>query len=780
MKRLCYILLAALCCSCGHEGKDYTALVDTRVGTESRFELSYGNTYPATGRPFGMHLWSPQTGLHGDGWKYKYQDNEIRGFVQSHQCSPWTGDYATLALFPETGQLEPLAACRGAAFSHKDEVAMPHYYSVRFRNGILTEMAPTEHGNHFRFSFPKGGDAYLLIDGTNRIADMSIDAAGRTVRGCISSGRYGRMRLDNWFEIVFDQDFKDYGTWEDNNCVQMRKLDNDNMIAASSSEPELVPAGITPGAAETKGRQGGVYLTFPEGATVDVRIASSYISPEQADVTLKAELGSHTKLEQTVAEGRKVWNESLGRIEVEGGTEETLRTFYTNMYHSSLFPRMFHEMDSEGNPYYFSPFDWEVHKGYMYTDIGYWDAFRSQFPLYNIINREMQGRYMAAIMDIYDQLGWLPSWPFPGETSGMIGNHAVSLLADAWVKGIRTFDIAKALDAYEHEISAERGAHVNSHGRVGASYYDSIGYVPYPEIEAATAMTLEYAYDDFCGWVLANETGNKELMEKYAKGMQNYRNVFDREAGFMRGRDASGRWADGFRPGAWGGPFIEGNSWHYTWSVFQDIRGLVDLFGSEKAFTDRLDRVFSSPAIIDLGYYDDIFNEMVEMVIAGMGQYEHGNQPIHHMAYLYDYAGQPWKTQYWVRQIMQRLYNSGPKGYPGDEDQGSMSAWYVISALGFYSVTPGTTQYALGSPLFGKATINLENGRTFSVEAENNSEENVYIQSATLNGKPLDRNWIDHSEIMEGGILHLVMGPEPETSRGTGRDAAPFSVTDGQ
>lgn len=772
------ILCIFLCYACSDRTRDYVSLVDTRIGTASRFELSYGNTYPGTGRPFGMHLWSPQTGDNGDGWKYTWNAGCIRGFCQSHQCSPWTRDYASLSLFPESGKLQVLARERGAQFRHEDEVALPHRYSVKFKNGITTEMAPTERCNLFSFGFPEGSESFVVIDGCREFSEMKIDTVHNAVTGVITLFTRNAGTMKNWFIVEFDRPFTAYGSWKDPAPTKWFGYNNNSIIKVfESGTPECEEAGILEGAGVSSGYNAGVYLSFGESGTVQAKVASSYISMEQARINLERELGDGATLERTAEEGRKDWNEALGKISVEGGRDEDIRTFYACLYHASIFPRMIYEFDAEDNPHYFSPFDFTIHDGYMYTDIGYWDAFRSQFPLFNIIHREVQEKYMADILDIYDQRGWLPSWTFPYENSGMIGNHAISLLADAWAKGIRSFDPVKALEAYRHEITAKRDYNRMSHGRFGAKEFRELGYVPYPEYHYGTAVTLEYAYDDFCAWALAMMSGNEELAEEFGRTMYNYRNVFDRETGFMRGRGADGKWTPDFRPGAWGGPFIEGNAWHYNWSVFQDIQGLINLYGSDKAFTDKLDDIFSAPAIIEVGHYGEIFNEMVEMVVAGLGQYEHGNQPMHHVAYLYDYAGEPWKTQYWTRRIMSQLYNPGPKGYPGDEDQGSMSAWYVMSALGFYPVTPGTGQYAIGSPLFRKAVITLEDGKTFTVEAENNSAENVYIQSATLNGKPFERNWIEHSEIMAGGVLHFVMGPDPATDRCTGKDASPFSLS---
>ena len=767
-----------LCCACTERSGEYTSMVDTRTGTDSRFEISYGNTYPATGRPFGMHLWSPQTGENGFGWKYTWDAELIRGFCQSHQCSPWTRDYASLALFPETGELQVLSSCRGARFSHRDEVAMPHYYSVRFENGIKVEMTPTERCNLFRFDFPGSAEAFVVIDGCGIFSEMRIDTQNNTVTGCIPVFTRGGTELKNWFVVEFDRPFASYGSWKDPNALVSTGYDNRSMLLASEQEgTEMEEAEICEGGLSASGNNTGVYLSFENGGRVHAKVASSYLGAEQALTNLNREIGEGMTLECIGREGEKVWDALLGRISVTGGNDRDIRTFYDCLYRASLFPRMFHEFDRDGNPRYMSPFDCKMHDGYMYTDIGYWDAFRSQFPLYNILNTGMQEMYVKDILDIFDQTGWLPSWPFPGETSGMVGNHAISLLADAWAKGIRCFDPGKALEAYLHEVTAKREWRGLSHGRYGAAEYNALGYVPWPEMMFGTALTLEYAYDDFCAWNLARMSGNEEMAEYFGRTMYNYRNVFDRETGFMRGRSADGEWAPDFRPGAWGGPFIEGNAWHYNWSVFQDIQGLINLYGSDEAFIGRLDRLFATPAIIDLGHYGEIFNEMVEMVVAGMGQYAHGNQPAQHIAYLYDYAGQPWKTQYWTRRIMTGLYKPEPKGFPGDEDQGSMSSWFVMSALGLYPVTPGTSQYAIGSPLFEKAVISLENGLTFTIEAGNNSEENIYIQSATLNGEPFERNWIDHSEIMAGGVLHFEMGPAPAYNRCTGKDAAPFSLS---
>lgn len=732
--------------------KDVVEYVNTLQGTNSKHELTRGNTYPTTALPFGMHTWTPQTGKNGDGWKYQYFKKTIRGFQQAHQCSSWTTDYCVFSFFPLTGKLVVNEDERATGFSHENETAKPNYYKVKLDNGIVTEMAPTERGAHLRFSFP-GGNSYLVLDGYTGFSQVKIWPKERKITGYVSNNKNNKGNLiKSYFEVHFDKPFKSYGTWEN------RK----NTIQANGLESE--------------GEGKGAYLQFGDGETVQAKVASSYISPEQASLTLKTELGKFKNLDDTKAAAAKIWNAHLGRIAVEGGTEEEKATFYSCFFRASLFSRQFYEYDKDGKPYYFSPYDGKIHYGYMFTDTGFWDTFRAQFPLNALMYPTMHGRYMQALLHAQEQCGWLPSWSFPGEGGSMIGNHAISLLADAWVKGIRTFDPQKALQAYLHEATI-KGPWGPSNGRHGFKEYYQLGYVPYPEYGEATAKTLEYAYDDFCGYQLADVTGNGFYKNIFARQMFNYKNVYDSATGFMRGRKANGDWTPNFDPVEWGGPFTEGNAWHWQWSVFHDVQGLIKLMGGTKNFNAKLDSVFSSSNKVNVGTYGGMIHEMTEMVMADMGQYAHGNQPIQHMIYLYNYSGEPWKAQQHVREVMRRLYNATENGYPGDEDQGQTSSWYVLSALGFYSVCPGTDQYVIGSPVFNKTTITLEDGKKFVIEAKGNNTGNVYIQSATLNGKRYSRNWLRYSDIANGGLLRFYMGNKPALKRGLAEEDKPFSLT---
>ena len=736
------------------EQKELVKYVNTLQGTDSNYGLSYGNTYATIAMPYAMHTWAAQTGKNGEGWKYQYSADKIRGFQQAHQCSPWVGDYAVFSIMPVVGKLIVNEDKRASKFSHSNESAHPNYYKVKFDNGIATEIAPTMRGAHLRFTYPKNEDAYLVLDGYIDMSEMNIDPVKKQITGWVNNQRFvnNSATFRSYFVIQFDQSFEAYGVWENQ---------KDEIFANKTSG---------------SGKGYGAYIKFKRGSIVQAKTASSYISYDQARITLNRELGKDKNLEVTKAKGAKTWNDLFNRVLVEGGTEEQMKTFYSCLFRANLFSREFYELDENNEPYYYSPYDGKVHKGYMYTDNGFWDTFRSQFPLTNILHPTMQGRYMNALLAAQEQCGWLPSWSFPGETGGMIGNHSISLLTDAWAKGIRTFDPEKALKAYAHE-SMNKGPWGGANGRAFWKEYWQLGYVPYPESMGSTSQTLEYAYDDFCGYQLAKMTGNEFYKRIFARQMYNYRNVFDSITGFMRGKDKNGKWSEPFNPYEWGGPYCEANAWHYTWSVFHDVQGLINMFGSDERFTTKMDSVFTIPNTIVPGTYGGVIHEMKEMQLANMGQYAHGNQPIQHMIFLFSYAGQPWKTQYWSRQIMDRLYNSSEKGYPGDEDQGGMSSWYVLNALGIYSVCPGTDEYVIGSPLFKKITITTEDNKKFIIEAKDNSKENVYIQSATLNGNSLEKNYITYSDIVNGGILRFEMGDKPNKTRGITKDSAPFSLS---
>lgn len=756
MKNIAIIIIssAILFLSC-NISKEYNLVeyVNTLQGTDSWPEYSYGNTYPTVAVPYLMHAFSPQTGKNGDGWKYQYSEKTIRGFQLTHQCSPWVRDYATISLMPQTNILLVNEDERAIGFSHENEIAKPHYYGVQLENNVNVEISPVKRGGMMKFTFPENEKAYLVLDGYIGKSSVKIIPNENKIIGWVKSGFLFPNEMKGFFILSFDKPFKSYGTWEN----------RENKIVKGSISDE--------------GDGIGAFVEFAQGETVQVKITMSYISPEQAELTLIQELGDFDNLEDVSEEARKLWNDLLNRIVVEGDDEDDKATFYSCLFRSNLFSHTFYEINNEGEPYYRSPYDFEVHYGYMYTDNGFWDTFRSQFPLTNILHPTMQGRYMQSLIDAKEQCGFFPAWSCPGMSGIMIGNHVISLLADAWAKGIRSFDPEKALDLYFHEIT-NVSFWKGSSGREGHEYYFERGYIPFEVSSESAAKTLEYAYDDWCAYNLAKMIGNKKYEEIYGELIYNYKSIWDTETQHMRGRKLDGGWAfEDFNPYRWGNPFTEGNSAQYTWSVFHDVNGLIELMGGEEEFNTRLDSFFNGTNEFDKGAYFDVIHEIKEMLAADMGQYAHGNQPCQHVPYLYNYSGEPWKTQSQVRKVMSKLYNATPQGYPGDEDQGGLSSWYILSAMGIYSVCPGTDQYVLGSPMFNKITIKLENGKKFIIEAEKNNKENVYIDYAELNGVEHTKNWITYSDIVEGGKLKLLMSKSPNIIRGTNPEDRPYSIS---
>ena len=750
------ILLTAclIACSLMAEAKDWTQYVNPLMGTQSSFELSTGNTYPAIARPWGMNFWTPQTGKMGDGWQYTYTANKIRGFKQTHQPSPWINDYGQFSIMPVTGKLEFDEEKRASWFSHKGEIATPSYYKVYLaEHDVVTEMTPTERAVLFRFTFPENEHSYIVVDAFDKGSYVKVIPEENKIIGYTTRNSGGvPENFKNYFVIEFDKPFTYKGTFAD------KKLEEGNL--------------------EQKADHTGAIIGFStrKGEIVHARIASSFISFEQAAQNLK-ELGNDS-FEQLAQKGNDAWNNVLGKIEVEGGNLDQYRTFYSCLYRSLLFPRKFYEFTADGQPVHYSPYNGQVLPGYMYTDTGFWDTFRCLFPFLNLMYPSVNKEIQEGLINTYKESGFFPEWASPGHRGCMIGNNSASVLVDAYMKGVKEDDV-KTL--YEGLIHGTENVHpeVSSTGRLGYQYYNKLGYVPYDvKINENTARTLEYAYDDWCIYQLAKALNRpKKEIELFAKRAMNYRNVFDKESKLMRGRNENGQFQSPFSPLKWGDAFTEGNSWHYSWSVFHDPQGLIDLMGGKKMFITMLDSVFAVPPVFDDSYYGQVIHEIREMTVMNMGNYAHGNQPIQHMIYLYNYAGQPWKAQYWLRQVMDRMYTPGPDGYCGDEDNGQTSAWYVFSALGFYPVCPGTDEYVIGAPLFKKATLHFENGNNLVIDAQNNSKENLYIESLRVNGQESTRNYLKHADLLQGGTIEFKMGSQPNLNKGINDDDAPYSFS---
>ncbi len=748
---LCFLFLSVFVFG---QQTDLTQFVNPLVGTDSKYELSNGNTYPAIALPWGMNFWTPQTNKMGNGWGYQYAANKIRGFKQTHQPSPWINDYGAFSIFTTTDSLVFNEDKRESWFSHKAETSLPHYYKVYLADYNTTvEITPTERTARFRITYPETDKAYLIVDGFFKNSYVKVFPKERKIVGYARNNRGGVPdNFKNYFVIYVDKDFEAvYGVQNDT---------------------------ITKGKLEMESEHSGAILQFKtkNGEQVNLKVASSFISPEQAELNLQREIGNKT-FDEIKNEGQAIWNKSLNRISVEGGTVVQMTTFYTALYRTMLFPRKFYEFDSENKIVHYSPYNGKVEKGYMFTDNGFWDTFRAVFPFFNLMFPEMNSNIMEGLANTYKESGWLPEWASPGHRDCMVGSNSASIISDAYLKNNNIETINTLYEAILK--NSENAGPMSSVGRFGADYYNTLGYIPYDvEIPENTARTLEYAYDDFTIWKLAKALNRPQSeIDTFKKRSQNYRNVFDKSTNFMRGKNKDGSFQSPFRADKWGDAFTEGNSWHWTWCVFHDVEGLKNLMGGNEAFTAKLDSVFTAAPTFDYSYYGVQIHEITEMLIANMGQYAHGNQPIQHMPYLYCYGAQPWKTQYHVREIMDKLYTPNPDGLCGDEDNGQTSAWYVFSAMGMYPVTPGTDEYVLGSPLFKKVTLKLENGKTFIISAPNNTLETRYIQEATLNGKDYSKTFLKYNTIMDGGNLNFKMTSKPNKSRGTNPEDAPYSMS---
>jgi predicted alpha-1,2-mannosidase len=749
------VVLLVLCCSAW--GQSETSLADyvnPLVGTDSTFNFSTGNTYPAIAVPWGMNFWSPQTNKMGDGWGYQYTSRKIRGFKQTHQPSPWINDYAAFSFMPVVGELKVDQEKRASWFSHMAETARPYYYSVYLADyDTLVEITPTERAAQFQFTFPQSDASYVLLDAFNKGSYVKIIPEERMIIGyCRNNSGGVPENFHNYFIAVFDKDFEEVATWNDWKAASGQKEDKGEHVGAA------------------------VRFKTAKGEKIHVKTASSFISPEQAKLNLTRELGGDT-FEQTCQKAKDQWNRQLGRIQVEGGTIDQYKTFYTALYRTMLFPRKFFELDANGKVVHYSPYNGQVLPGYMFTDNGFWDTFRAVFPFFTLMYPELNGQIMEGLANTYKESGWLPEWASPGHRNCMIGSNSAVNIADSYLKGIRGYDIETL---YEGILkNSENAGPMTSVGRFGVEYYNKLGYVPCDvKVNENVARTLEYCFADYNIWKLAKALNRpQEEIDRFYQRAQYYKNVFDKSTHFMRGKKQDGSWSEPFVPEKWGGDFTEGCAWHYTWSVFHDPQGLIDLMGGNKAFADKLDAVFTTSPTYDCSYYGFPIHEIVEMTVMNMGQYAHGNQPIQHMIYLYNYAGQPWKAQKWVREVMNRLYWPTPDGLCGDEDNGQTSAWYVFSAMGFYPVCPGSGQYVIGGPLFEKAVVTLENGKTFTIEANGNSKDNLYIQSAKLNGRTTQKTYLEHDQILKGGTLEFKMGPEPNVNWGVGADSVPYSMS---
>jgi predicted alpha-1,2-mannosidase len=697
---------------------DAVSQVNPLIGTGSG-KIGYGGTMPFVTPPFGMTNWTPQTRQNKlGGVSYKFEDTAITGFMGTHQPAIWMGDYGYVTIMPEIGDLKTTPEARKLPFQHTDEIARPDYYAVRMDAGesqsIRAEMTATERCAYMRFTFPAGVNARILMEASRPgIAGFTAaNVAANEIAG------YNPDRVDSGLGPFKLPNFKGYFV------VQFRqKLRNIGVYGPKSQ----TPADAT-----------GAWATFDasKSAVVEVRVGTSFLSIEQARANLMEEIPAWD-FDAVQKKLRDTWNEKLARVTLEGATEDQRKIVTTALYHALLYPRVFSE-----SGHYYSAFDDKVHEGESYTAYSIWDTFRAEHSLLTLMAPERVPGMITALLQNYKEGGWMPKWPNPSYTNIMIGTHADSMVAEAMRKHFKGFDYDLAWQAvYKDAMTPpdgdttrtwyDREPNTPYEARGGLTYLKQLGYVPTDKTAEAASRTLEDSYDDWCVAQVARALGKKQDYEFFLKRSLNYQHIFNKGTGFMQGKKSDGSWAD--EKDGW----TEGDHWVYTYAVFHDEPGLVALMGGPEKYNALLDQHFAG-------------NHNV-----------HSNEPSHHYGYLYDFSGEPWKTQARVREIANAEYANLPSGIDGDDDCGQMSAWYLFTALGFYPVNPASGDYMIGSPLFGKMSMTLANGKTFTVVAENNSDANVYIQSATLNGQPLNKPVITYEEILAGSTLKLKMGPEP-------------------
>ncbi len=703
--------------------RDALSYVDPLIGTQ-RSAIGYGGTMPFVEPPFAMTSWTAQTRQNRLSiTSYNYDDVTVSGFIGTHQPAIWMGDYGYVTLMPESGELQTTPDSRKLSYRHSTEIARPDYYAVSLdaREGktIRAEMTATERCAMFRFKFPSTGVARVLIEASRPgVAGFASVEKNGEITG------YNPDRMDANLGPSKLPNFKGYFV------VQFREVPRTEKTYGISLKSSL-----------------GAYAEFSPGQLVEARVGTSFLSVDQARANLQREMPDWD-FDAVQRHLRDTWNEKLSRLQIDGASDKEKIRLYTALYHALLYPRIFSEYGK-----YYSAFDDQVHAGESYTAYSIWDTFRAENSLLTLVAPERIDGMITALLQNFREGGWMPKWPNPSYTNIMIGTHADSLVAEAVRKGFQGFNRSEAWQAvYKDAMTPpdgdttrrwlDREPHTPYEARGGLTYYKELGFIPTDKTDEASSRTLEDSYDDWCVAQVAKALGREQDYRVFLKRSLNDRHLYNPAVGLMNGKTSDGKWAPlgGGRndPGSRSlSGWTEGDAWVYTWSPFHDQAGLLQLMGGAEAYDAKLDQHFSG------------------------GHNVHSNEPSHHYGYLYDFGGQPWKTQAKVREIAAAEYGYDAGGLDGDDDCGQMSAWLLFTAMGFYPVNPASGEYMIGSPMYERMSLRLANGKVFTVEAENNSATNVYIQSATIDGKPLNIPVITWEQIQSGATLHFVMGPEP-------------------
>lgn len=705
--------------------------VNLLQGTDSHHGYSTGNTLPLVAVPFGMNHWSPQT--EEGRWFFSPHQRKLQGVRCTHQPSPWMADYGNFVVMGQTGPRFLSAGKRASAYRLEKSDLHPHRFAtdlIRYRTRM--EMAPSERGAIFEFKFPEEEVGRIILEPCSGVSSATVREDRQTIVG-FTRGNSGGVTegYAMYYAVTFDRPMDSWCLFSLNDVYE-----------AETEEKEKL----------------GFAAEFQDGGQVTMRVATSFISIEQAELNLARELAEST-LEDLALEAALVWEESLARIQVETENEVQKTTFYSCLYRTQLFPRIWHEPNAQGELFHRSPYSGGIYPGILYTDNGFWDTYRTVYPLFALLQPDRLAEILEGWVNAYKEGGWFPQWATPGYRACMVGTHIDAVMGDAVARGVTNFDVATALEGllkHAYEVGDEHGAY----GRIGIEDYKELGYVAHDRHHESVARSLDYAYDDFCISQVATALGRSDEAAKLLDRAKNYRHVYDPEVGFMRGRNADGSWLEPWGEFNWGSPYVEGGPWQSSWAVQHDPAGLIALMGGDEAFAAKLDQMLVTPPHFVVGVYGFEIHEMTEMACVDHGQYAHSNQPVHHVLYLYNAAGKPWRTQKEVRRVMDEMYS--PHGFAGDEDNGEMAAWYVLSSLGLFPLCPGHASWTIGSPLFKRATIKLGEGRELVIEAPHNSAENVYVRRLAVNGLDVKDLSLSHATLTAGGTIRFDMGAEPD------------------
>lgn len=696
--------------------------VNLLQGTASTYEFSRGNTLPIAALPFGMAHWTLQSSAHTD-WFFQPGLRRIQGFRCTHQLSPWLSDYGQAVFLPFRGEIRPEEAARSSSYAVEQATLSPHSLKLfLLRSRATAELIPTERCCLLTTDFLEDGltgDTGLLLDVPGKAGDIVADPATRrvTFQSHANSGAVPE-NFAAYYVLQTDQ------PWE-------------------RFEIKIV------------GESRVGILHFGKARQITARIATSFLSTEQAALNLRREVGE-TSPEQLRAAAARVWSEHLGRIVIEGASEEQRRTFYSCLYRTLLFPRVFHEPDADGKPHHYSAFNGKPTPGVMYADHGYWDVYRAWYPMMSILFPERLSEILQGWVNAYKEGGWFPQFPCPGYRPCMTGSLIDAVFADASMKKIPGVDYATAYEGLKKHAT-QPGDPSKGYGRVGFAYYAKLGYVPADHVAQSVAESLDAAYGDFCIAQVAESLGNTADAKMFRERSANWRKLFDPGTNFFRGKNEDGSWIEPFHSFRWGSPYVEGSAWQHRFDAAQDYHGLFQAMGGSGAAAKALEEMVTVPPVFEVGVYGSEIHEISEMAAIPFGQYAHSNQPSHHLLYLFAEAGKPEETQRWVRRTLQELYT--PDTFAGDEDTGSMAAWYILSSLGFYPVCAGKPEYTLGSPLFPRATVHLPDGKTLVVQAENNGPDTWRVRDVSFQQKSLTGKSLQHASLMGGGVLRFNMAP---------------------